>query len=75
MTIKKIKRESLPQRLKIYDSNWNRGIMIGNTIIFTGKFKKETKQIRAIYQHNNDTHGYYIEYKNERKLYIIYTRE
>ena len=75
MTIKQIKREKLPQRLKIYDSNWNRGIMIGNTIIFTGKFRKETKQIRTIYQHNNDTHGYYIEYKNEIKLYIIYIRE
>lgn len=73
--IRKIKRESLPQRLKVYDSNWNRGIMIGNTIIFTGKFRKETKQIKTIYQHDNDTHGYYVEYKNERTLCVILTRE
>lgn len=73
--IRKIKRESLPQRLKVYDSNWNRGIMIGNTIIFTGKFRKETKQIKTIYQHDNDTHGYYVEYKNERILCVILTRE
>ena len=73
--IKEIKRNEVPIRFNIYDSNWNRGIIIGNTIIFTSKYRKETKQIRKIYKYNNYTHGYYIEYKDERKLYIIYTRD
>lgn len=73
--ITRIKREELPIRFKIFDSNWNRGIVIGNTIIFNAKYRKETKQIKTIYRHNNDSHGFYVEYKNENVLYIIYLRD
>ena len=73
--IKEIKREELPTRFKIHDSGWNRGIIIGNTAIFTAKHKKETKQIKSIYQKDNYTHGFYIQYKKDPVLKIIYLRE
>ncbi len=73
--LKTVKREKFPLKMKIYDSNWNKGIMIGNTIIFTAKYRKETKQIKKVIQHDNDTHGFYVEYKNEPgKIFIIYRR-
>lgn len=73
--LKEVKREKFPLKMKIYDSNWHQGIMIGNTIIFTAKRKKEVKQIKKIIQHNNDTHGFYVEYKNEPGIiYVIYRR-
>ena len=72
--IKTIKRENLPMRFKVYDSNWNRGIIIGNTIIFTSYSRKETKKIKRICQYNGYTHAYYVEYKDEPILYTIYIR-
>ena len=74
--VKKINRNELPVRLKIYDSNWNPGIMIGNLIIFTGKFKKETKKIKNVYRHNNDKHGFYVKYADEKRpiINLIYVR-
>lgn len=72
--IRKVKREKFPIKGNIFDSNYNSGIIIGNTIIFNGK-TKEIKKIKAIYQHNNDTHGFYVEFKGENKLKIIYLRE
>ncbi len=73
--MKKIGREKLPMRFKIRDSNHHRGIVIGNTVIFNGAFRQEVKRIKSIYQYDNYTHGYYVEYKDERKLYIIYLRK
>ena len=74
--LKKINREKLPTRFKIYDSNWNRGIVIGNTIIFNGSRRKEVKKINTFLKYDNNTHGYYIKYKdNEPKIYIIYLRK
>ena len=73
--IKKVKRETFPIKLNIFDSNWNRGIMIGNTIIFTGKYRRETKKIKNIYQEGQYTHGFYVKYEKDPVLHIIYTRE
>ena len=73
--LKQVKREKFPLKMNIYDSNWNRGIMIGNTIIFTAKYRKETKQIKRLIQHDNDTHGFYVEYKDKpTQIFIIYIR-
>lgn len=73
--LKSIKRESLPKGLNIYDSNWNRGIMIGNTIIFTARNKREVKHIKSISKKDRNNNGFYVEYKDEpHKVYIIYIR-
>lgn len=74
--LRKMQREKLPIRFKIHDSNWNRGIVIGNTVIFNNKkYRMETKQIKTIYQYDNHTHGFYVEYKKDPVLQIIYLRD
>lgn len=73
--IKRVKRETFPMKLKIFDSNWNRGIMIGNTIIFTARYRKETKKVTSVYQKDQYTHGFYVKYEKDPVLHVIYTRE
>ena len=74
--LKKIKREELPTRMKIFDGNWNRGIMIGNIIIFTSKFRREVKKVHNVYRHNNDTHGFFVKFDKQKPVVnVIYVRE
>lgn len=73
--LESIKRENIPKGLNVYDSNWNQGIIIGNTIIFNSKSRKEVKYIKSVFKKSRNNHGFYLEYKNEpHKLDIIYIR-
>lgn len=75
--IREVKREELPIRMRIFDSNWNQGIMIGNIIIFTGRSRKEVKKINGgVYKKDNNTRSFLVKYNKERPvLNIIYIRK
>ena len=73
--LRKIKREKLPKGINIYDSNWNRGIIIGNTLIFNSRYRRESKKIKNLYKQDNENHYLMVEYKGEPTLKVLYLRK
>ena len=74
--LRKVKREELPKGINVYDSNWNKGVIIGNVLIFNAIYRKETKKIKSLYKRDNEKHYLLAEYKGEPvQLKILYLRK